>query len=193
MGLPLLLGGVGQLPPPRLSLQLSPVTWAGSPCSFWAPETPDPNESCGEVLRGRGGARRQKSEQASSTGAWEAEKNGTRAEETRELGQAICPSIIPSHKLFAPLPQTLADRAGGEKGSRMLGMMVVWPRFCGERTKGLSPRWVSGTGLAAGRGLVGRAGPRGRHAHKAHCCRREKSLEPRAAMMTPHTHTTLAQ
>ena len=60
----------------------------------------------------------------------EAEKNGTQAEATREFGQAVCPSIIPSHKLFAPLPQRLADSAGGEKGSQMLGMMVVWPRFC---------------------------------------------------------------
>lgn len=161
--------------------------------------TPDPNESRGEVLRGRGSARRQRSERASSTGLQEAEKNGTQAEAARELGQAVCPSIIPSHKLFAPLPQTLADSGGGEKRSQMLGMMVVWPRFCGERAEGPSPPWVSGTGRAAGRGpaagrgLGGGAGPRGRHAHKAHCCKREKSLEARAAMMTPHAPHTPTQ
>lgn len=112
-----------------------------------------------------------------------AEKNGTQAEERPEVEPGCLSLHQPLHKLFAPLPQRLADSAGGEKGSQMLGMMVVWPRFCGERTErpvsslGFRDRPGGGPG-PAGRG-AGAAGPgaaRGVHV-LAHCCRPEKKYQ----------------
>lgn len=52
MGLPLYLHVVGQ-PPPLACLFSSAVTWAGYPRSFWAPKTPDPNESRRERSSGK--------------------------------------------------------------------------------------------------------------------------------------------
>lgn len=167
--------------PLALSLQLSSgQTWAGYPAPSGA-QDPRSQRVTREVLgeevvrsdKGQSGHR-------AHTGARVAEKMAPKLKRP-EFGQVVCPSIIPSHKLFAPLPQRLADSAGGEKGSQMLGMMVVWPRFCGERTEGQFPPWVSGTGRAAGRGpRRGRAGRRGGAAGRVTCTKRI-AADPRKA------------
>lgn len=80
---------------------------------------------------------------------------------------------VPTHKLFAPLPPDTRRGGGhGEKEKPERGTVAA----ATEGPLRFLPRW-----RRQGRGR--RVGP-GCHALLAQCCRAEKRLEPRAAMMT---------